>query len=103
MFDELLKKCDKLMKEIKELKTKINILEKSNIIKLPYKVGDTIYIICARKEIKEETIYHIEIYKNTIYVCTNMYTEDARDYNKFWFTNKTLAEQRLKELQNGKK
>lgn len=81
--------------------------DKSKFIELPCKVGDKVYFIeqCNQVyELIESNIFAIDIHKqvtyfDTIEKHTILYSDE---YNKTWFTDKSKAEAKLKELnENG--
>ena len=74
--------------------------ESGKIVRLPCKVGDTIYVI--RKDcIEEKTVRRIHIGRNgwyAVYYGTTIWDSDDR-LGKAWFFTREEAEKRLKELQ----
>lgn len=75
--------------------------EQGRLIKLPCKVGDTVYCLCNLHEgvptYKELRIQGMSINYNNLLVCHvgnwNMISE--KDFNKIWFLTKEEAEKAL--------
>lgn len=86
------KKCDDVEKHCLHFK------DKSRYIELPCKVGDKVYkivrSICFGNHIQEMTIKDFEIYANTDYEALILRQNDV-------FLDKSKAEEKLKELNNG--
>ena len=93
----------------------VNVLEKNNLVELPCKVGSKVYLVYAYCgiiadtigkdcEIREETVDGFEIFYTNNKPGISLFAGDKylskNDYNKTWFTDKTLAEQKLEELEN---
>lgn len=78
--------------------------DKSKIVELPCKVGDTVYRILSDC-IREETVLRIRLdctkNQNTLIISTEYLSYNSEYINEVIFVNKKEAEARLKELQNG--
>ena len=86
---------------LKELKEYKDLEEQGKLIKLPCKVGDTVYFINPRKQISRKNVTGI-IFKDDRTVCieTDWCYFDSSDFSRTVFTNKEEAEAKLKEIEN---
>jgi len=108
---ERLQRIEKKQEENAELKEQLK-----DTIKLPCKVGDTIYVVPSEtnfclnamfghktdNRIYEQIIESINFYKAGVYMavtCDGLYTNHSKLLNETWFLTKELAENRLKELE----
>lgn len=78
---------------------------KGEIVELPCKVGDKIFIIdgelIVRREIAEFIILQGVLYIRLLTNEKSIWDVKLSDFNKTWFTNKDKAEARLQELRGG--
>ena len=94
-------------KAIMQLQKYENAIENGELVRLPCKVGDTVYTI-SRNEIADWTVETVTISRE----CTDLVlynskkgsvvTVSASSFAKNWFTDKAQAEAKLQELE-GKK
>ena len=103
------KEFNRLTAENAELRAKLE-----NAVELPCKVGDNIYLI-EDNYIESAEVYDILIKSNETIISWARYEENywegreladegevlMSEYNKTWFTDRSEAEAKLKELQGG--
>jgi len=113
LFDERTARIKK-DKENERLKEQLK-----DTIKLPCKVGDTIYVVPSEtnfclnamfghktdNRIYEQIIESINFYKAGVYIavtCDGLYTNHSEFLNENWFLTYEEAEEKLKKLKEGK-
>ena len=120
-YDDIQPIKELILSEIETLKAEIAELKEQlkDTIKLPCKVGDTVYVVPSEtnfclnamfghkedNRIYEQIIESINFYKAGVYTavtCDGLYTNHSEFFNENWFLTKELAENRLKELKEGK-
>lgn len=91
--------------------------DKSKYIKLPCKVGDTVYVVPSlcnfrlnivngypeNNRICEQKVHSLQMWNANEYclwTCDGIILLPQRFYKETWFFTKSEAEQKLKELQN---
>lgn len=88
----------KILKIAEKLKDYEDLEEQGLLLRLPYKVGDTVYIIYSDKEtsfIEEPIVKDVSTHR--IWIESRCY--DYSDIGKTIFLAKAEAEQKLKEME----
>ncbi len=112
-----IREVDKLYSELcKELGAYKKLEEQGLLLRLPCKVGDTIYVIPSKanydlnilnghkedNRVYTQVVNNMGIYKDcsyTLVTCEGMRLERSESYKETWFLDKTEAEQALVEMQ----
>ena len=91
------------VEDLKHIQDLIDAEEQGLLLKLPCKVGDTVYgIVSAGTKIVETTVLWIESHRNGILVFSldgGLGDVVLANLGKTWFLSKEEAEAKLRELQ----
>lgn len=89
---------------IEKLATYEDLEEQGLLVRLPCKVGDSVFIIVG-KDISRQGIRKIEISDNSIIFKTNRQKRifNIAEFGKTVFPTREEAEKKLEEMKNGKK
>lgn len=118
-FDSLENFCEYLQKyrEVEEeLKKYKDLEEQGLLLKLPCKVGDTIYVIPSKvnydlnvlnrytenNRVYEQKVHSIQMWSNERYLlttCDGQWSVLSESYKKTWFLTKEEAEKALAEME----
>lgn len=95
---------EQLVKWLEELKSYKDLEEQGLLVRLPCKVGDSVFIIVG-KDISKQGIRKVEISDNGIIFKTNRRKRifNVAEFGKTVFLAREDAEKKLEEMKNGKK
>ena len=96
-------KYEQVAKWLKELKSYKDAEEQGLLVRLPCKVGDSVFIIVG-KDISKQGIRKIEISDNGIIFKTNRQKRifNISEFGKIVFLTREEAEKKLEEMKNDK-
>lgn len=97
--------CNKYACDLNDIENRCDdFKDKSRFIELPCKIGDTVYLVDDKMEIIEYSIINIFFASFNFALWLKVENNDSvktllfSHYNQHWFTNKSKAEAKLKEL-----
>ena len=93
---------EQLVKWLEELKSYKDLEEQGLLVRLPCKVGDSVFIIVGR-DISKQGIRKVEISDNGIIFKTNRRKRifNVAEFGKTVFLTREEAEKKLEEMKNG--